>query len=123
MPIRRSSLRVEPAFQPALRPASTAHGDASPVAVHLLGVNLVRPMSKTNSSPPGEFETHRVAVEFAFKGFVKVKASSSEEAQQIVRDSLGLTLGGNIHQADDRIIDWEVETHPNKTVSQAVVDC
>jgi len=61
-----------------------------------------------------EFE---VVTEFVFKGKFKVKANSQAEANDKVRTDCAMVMGTGIHTTlNDRDVDWEFDTHPEKRV-------
>lgn len=57
---------------------------------------------------------NRVLVEFTFKGWVDVDSNvSMTEAKEIVKTGFGVTID-TPNANDDRIINWDIDTHPDK---------
>lgn len=48
---------------------------------------------------------YKVKVQFVLEGEVTVNACSKDEAKELVEESFGLVVGGNLHSMDSRIID------------------
>lgn len=59
---------------------------------------------------------YTVAVTFTFSGHVVVRATSAREAVEIAEASFGLVIGGDLHETDDRIVDWDFSLHPDKHI-------
>jgi len=70
-------------------------------------------MNTENQTPVFE-----IALELTFKGTVRVQARTAQEAHEIAQAGFGAVLG-TPHSSDDRILDWDVNTHPEKTTSLA----
>jgi len=60
---------------------------------------------------------YTVKVSFTFTGIFKVKAESKEEAQRMVSEDCGMTMGTGIQTTlNDEDVDWIFDTHPEKTI-------
>lgn len=61
---------------------------------------------------------HLVPVTFTFAGHVEIEADSYQMAAQIAEASFGLVLGGELHESDARIVNWDFSLHPEKQVGE-----
>ncbi len=59
---------------------------------------------------------YKVKVQFVLEREVTVNACSKDEAKELVEESFGLVVGGNLHSMDSRIIDWDFPVHPEMIV-------
>ena len=59
---------------------------------------------------------HYVDVTFVFKCKVKVQAETPKDAKVIADNGFGMTISGGLHSNDNRIFDWEFDSHPEKVV-------
>lgn len=59
---------------------------------------------------------YKVKVQFVLEGEVTVNAICKDEAKELVEESFGLVVGGNLHSMDSRIIDWDFPVHPEMIV-------
>ncbi len=59
---------------------------------------------------------YKVKVQFILEGEVTVNACSKNEAKELVEESFGLVVGGNLHSVDSRITDWDFPVHPEMIV-------
>lgn len=59
-----------------------------------------------------------VRVKYTFEGTYKVVAEGRDEAERIVTEDCGLTLGGNIHTtcSDEEVTDWKFGCHPEMQI-------
>ena len=65
---------------------------------------------------------YNVPTRFVFTGVFTVEADSREEARQMVMDSCGLVMGGDIHtDLDDEDVDWDFDTHPDKEIGRITI--
>lgn len=59
---------------------------------------------------------YKVKVQFILEGEVTVNAYSKNEAKELVEESFGLVVGGNLHSVNSRITDWDFPVHPEMIV-------
>ena len=59
---------------------------------------------------------YKVKVRFVLDGEVIVSACCKDEAKELVKDSFGFVVGGNLHSTDSRITDWDFPVHPEMIV-------
>lgn len=59
---------------------------------------------------------YKVKVQFVLEGEVTVNACSKNEAKELVEESFGLVIGGNLHSTNSRITDWDFPVHPEMIV-------
>ena len=61
---------------------------------------------------------YKSKVVFTFTGTVTVEAESGIEAFQMIKDSVHLVLGRNIHtDINGKDVDWEFDMHPEKSTN------
>lgn len=54
--------------------------------------------------------SYTIVCQLTFNAEVEVKADSIEEAKEIVGDNFWATIGRVSHNADERILDWNVDS-------------
>ena len=59
---------------------------------------------------------YKVKVQFILEGEVTVNTYCKDEAKEIVEESFGLVVDGNLHSTGSRIIDWDFPVHPEMIV-------
>jgi hypothetical protein len=62
-------------------------------------------------------KVYKVKTRFVFEGVFKVRASSREEARQMVEDNCGMVMHSGIQSTlDDDKVDWNFSCHPDKKI-------
>lgn len=62
-------------------------------------------------------KVYKVKTRFVFEGVFKVRASSREEARQMVEDNCGMVMHSGIQSTlDDDEVDWNFSCHPDKKI-------
>lgn len=58
-------------------------------------------------------------VKFTFAGTVHVRAEDAEQAKKILKEQLGLVMGGYVHCQDQEAIpNYSFDAHPTKLISE-----
>jgi len=62
-------------------------------------------------------KVYKVKTRFVFEGVFKVRASSRDEARQMVEDNCGMVMHSGIQSTlDDDEVDWNFSCHPDKKI-------